>query len=143
MRLIEDPCTKATFTSGKTTALGTVYFTQTTAANTPGDKVEFEYPTTEVNPSDYSCTITLTHSTVITRNTGAGATTLTAGYGADNYDLSYVSFSGTYTREADPGKTFNTVAVVKDYSFFKTNGEYDITTTVTISGDTRTGADLP
>ena len=138
--MVEDPCTKATFVTGKTTALGTLYFDQTTAVNAPGEKIEFEYPTTEWTPSDYSCTITLTHSTVITRNTGAGATTLTA---VTDYDLALAFFSGTYTREADAGKTFNTVSVVKDYSFFRVNGEYDITSTVTISGDTRTGADLP
>ena len=79
--------------------------------------------------------MTLTHSTVITRNTGAGATTLTA---VTDYDLALAFFSGTYTREADAGKTFNTVSVVKDYSFFRVNGEYDITSTVTISGDART-----
>ena len=84
----------------------------------------------------------MTHSTVITRNTGAGATPLTAGH-ANDYDLAFVKFSGTYTREADPGKTFNTVSVVKNFDFFKQNGEYDITTTVSISGDTRVGADKP
>ena len=104
--------------------------------------MELEWPTTEVNPTDYSCTITFAHSTVISRNTGSGASTLTAGH-ANDYDLTLVSFSGTYTRKADAGKTFNTVSVLKDFSFFRVNGEYDITSTVTISGDTRTGADLP
>ena len=84
-------------------------------ANAPGEFLEFEWPTTEVNPSTYSCTIELEQTTAITRNTGSGAVALTAGYAADYFIDLYVKFAGAYTREADPGKTFNVVSVVKNY----------------------------
>ena len=74
---------------------------------------------------------------MITRNTGSGAATITPGH-ANDYDIALTSLSGTYTRESDADKTFNTISVRNDFSFFKVSGEYDIITTVTISGDTRT-----